>query len=90
LDGSASAAFQAAKAQPQGAPTPANTTDMSFSSVINQTDLLGGGCPADTTFQIAGSSMSIPFSQLCGPLQMLGSLMVGLSMLAAAFIVFRS
>lgn len=89
LDGSAKALYDQAKAAPAG-PAASGTVSMSFPSIISQSDLLGGSCPTDTTFSIAGSSMSIPFSQLCGPLQMLGSLMVGLSMLAAAFIVFRN
>lgn len=90
LDASAKAAYDAAKAAPVGSPSADSTTSMSFTSVISQADLLGGSCPSDTTLSVAGSTLTLPFSQLCSALQMLGAVMVGLSMLAAAFIVFRS
>jgi hypothetical protein len=78
------------QATPEGHPrAPGNitSTSLSFASVIDQSDAIGGGCPADVPI---GSIGVIPFSQLCGDLQMLGALLVGLAMLAAAFIVFRS
>lgn len=62
---------------------------LAFSSVIDQTDRLGAGCPADVSVSVAGKSVAIPFSSMCGNLQLVGNLMVGLCMLVAAFIVFR-
>lgn len=81
------AAAATGEALPPGHPGgAASSVSLEFSSVIDQTDRLGGGCPSDVSL---GMGLVIPFSQLCSPLQMLGSIMVGLSMLAAAFIVFR-
>jgi len=65
------------------------TTSLSFSGAIDQTNLLGSGCPVDVSFTLAGVALALPFSQMCGPLQMVGQLAVGLCMLVAAFIVFR-
>jgi len=62
---------------------------LSFPSIIDQTNLLGSSCPTDVAFSVGGSAMSLPLSQMCGPLQTLGSVLVGITMLAAAFIVFR-
>lgn len=64
-------------------------TSMDFATMIDQTDRVGGGCPADFSFAWAGRSLSIPFSQVCGQLQLLGQVLVGMTMLAALFIVFR-
>ena len=61
-----------------------NITSSAFS--IDQTDSLTGTCPGDMT--VAGKV--IPLSQMCGPLAMLGNVMVALAALACAFIVFRS
>lgn len=78
-------------ATPAGHPRAAGvSTSMDFSAVIDQTNRLTGGCPADVTLQVAGRSLVLGFSQMCSQLQMLGSIVVGFSMLAAAFIVFRS
>ena len=72
---------------------PANSPDaqsVSFSSAIDQTDRLGGGCPVDVAVNVAGKSVAIPFSSMCGNLQLVGNLMVGFCMFVAALIVFRS
>jgi len=63
---------------------------LTFSSVIDQTNRLNGGCPVDVAITYAGRSWVIPWSQHCDKLQLLGNLMVGVCMLAAAMIVFRS
>lgn len=71
---------------------PANSpdaADMAFSSRIDQTDRLGSGALADLVVPVGARSVTIPFSQLTSSLVMLGNLLVGVTMLAAAFIVFR-
>jgi len=66
------------------------STDISFSSAIDTTNALGGGnCPSDYSFSVSGVGMSIPFSTLCPHLAILGQIVLGFSMLAAAFIVFK-
>lgn len=62
---------------------------VAFSEVISQADLIGSGCPIDQTLDLAGYSLVLPFGKLCAPLQILGNLLVGISMFAAAFIVFK-
>jgi hypothetical protein len=77
--------------RPTGHPgTLANTTSMQLSSVLDQTQRIGGsGCPSDIAVSVMGLSASIPLSTICGPLQTAGSVIVGFCLLAAAFIVFR-
>lgn len=75
-------------ARPAGHPG-LDATTVSFQSTIDQTDRLAGGCPADVPIAVAGAALVIPFSSMCSPLQLLGGLIVGVSLLAAAFIVFR-
>lgn len=70
--------------------TTATSTSVSFSSAIDTTDRLGGACPVDQSVAFMGKTLTLPFSQLCGPLSWLGNLLVGLTMLACAFIVFKS
>lgn len=72
---------------------PGNSPDsqsISFSSTIDQTDRLGAGCPVDVSVNVGGKSVAIPFSSMCGNLQLVGNLMVGFCMFVAALIVFRS
>lgn len=82
-DGTLAAAGAAAVAG--GASAPAVSQSLQFSSVIDQTDRLAGTCPGD----IQAGGFTIGLSQMCGPLQTLGNLLVGLTMFAALFIVFR-
>lgn len=80
------------EARPFGHPgANAETSSVAFSSRIDQTDRLpGGGCPVDVAFTGAfGRSFVIPFSSMCSKLQLIGQLAVAVSMLAAAFIVFK-
>ena len=78
------------QAKPDGHPgNAAESSSVSFSSTIDQTDRLGGGCPSDFSVTVMGKSLTIPFASICDELQLLGSLMVGVCMLAAAAIVFR-
>lgn len=77
--------------RPDGHPgKDAQEQSLSFASVIDQTDRLGAGCPSDVTVSVAGKSVAIPFSSMCGNLQLVGNLMVGFCMFVAALIVFRS
>lgn len=76
--------------QPAGHPFADPTISaVQFSSVIDQTNRLGGGCPADVAVSVGGRSFVIPWSAQCDKLQLVGQLMVAVSMLAAAMIVFR-
>jgi hypothetical protein len=78
------------QARPDG--HPANAPDaqsVAFSSSIDMTDRLGGGCPSDVAVNVAGRSVAIPFSSMCGNLQLVGGLMVGFCMFVAVLIVFR-
>lgn len=79
------------EAKPTGHPgNSASSVSVAFSSSINTTNTIGGGCPADYTFAYAGGSLTIPFGSACGEFQALGTMLVAFSMLAAAFIVFRN
>lgn len=76
--------------KPAGHPGAEGTSQsMAFSSVIDQTERVGSGCPADVSIAYGGRSWVIPWSQHCDKLQLIGNLMVGICMLAAAVIVFR-
>lgn len=80
----------AAGDRPPGHPAlAASASAIDFSSAIDQTERLAGGCPADQTFMVGGKALVLPLSKLCSPLEMLGRVVVSFSMLAAAFIVFR-
>ena len=63
---------------------------MDFGSAIDQTEYFAGGGLTDLVVPLGSSSITVPFSMLNGSLAMLGNIMVGLCMLGAAFIVFRS
>lgn len=84
-------AAMSGETRPDGHPfKTAAETSMSFSSLIDRSNPIGGGCPTDTAIAYAGRSWVIPWSQHCDKFQLIGNLMVGVCMLAAAFIVFRS
>lgn len=68
--------------------TTAQQTPLSFSSGIDQTELLSGGCPANQSFTAGGRSFVVPFGTLCTPLGWLGNVLVALAFLACMFIVF--
>ena len=85
------AAAMNGQARPDGHPfASAENSSLAFSSAISQSNLLAGSCPADVAISYGGQSWVIPWSQHCDKLQLIGNLMVGVCMLAAAFIVFRS
>lgn len=68
---------------------PGNET-VSLSGRIDTSDALGGGsCIPDLNVTVMGQSISLPFSQICNSLAMLGNLLVAISMLLAARIIMR-
>lgn len=57
---------------------------------FNTSDALGGGsCIGDMSVTVAGASVSLPFSSICGHLAMLGNVLLAVSFLLAARIVTR-
>lgn len=55
---------------------------------FDQTNLLGGSCPADRTIAtVRGSAVVLPLSKLCNPAQLLGQVLLGFTALACIFIV---
>lgn len=72
---------------------PGNSTSivsMGFAERIDQTNLLGSAqCPADKVMYIASQAFTIPFSSLCGSLQLMGQVLVAICLLASVAIVFR-
>lgn len=85
-------AVAAAASQPAGHPglTP-ETVDLSLSDRINQSPLFGGTtCPSDVTATMLGQTVTLPFSDLCGYLNLMGTAGVLAALLAAAMIVFRT
>jgi hypothetical protein len=85
-------AVSAAASQPAGHPGASpETVDLSLSDRINQTPLFGGTtCPSDVSATIMGQSITVPFSDMCGYLNLMGTAGVLAALLAAAMIVFRT
>jgi hypothetical protein len=80
------------QAQPSGHPgAPGSTAGVSldFQQVIDTTNPIGGSCPADVSIPYSGKVLVIPLASMCDEFMLLGQLFVGVSMLAAAFIVFK-
>ena len=76
---------------PDGHPyNSATSNSLDFSSTIDTSDSLGAGsCPSDESISFAGTSVTLPWSQFCGSLNIAGQIAVAVSMLAAAMIVFK-
>lgn len=68
----------------------AQTVAFGLSTMLDTTPVFGGsgGCPSDFTFVYAGQTLTIPFSQACPALHMMGTIWMGLCYLMAATIVF--
>ena len=63
---------------------------VNIGSLINTSDALGGGsCITDLNITVWGSAISLPISQICPYLAMLGNVLVAVSMLLAARIITR-
>lgn len=62
-----------------------------LASRLDSTALFGtpGACPADATVSLSTGPVTLPFSRMCGQLNLIGVAMMGLAYLIAAFIVFR-
>lgn len=68
---------------------PGNET-ISLSGRIDTSDAIGGAsCVGNVNVTVWGRSVSLPFSDICPYLAMLGNVLVAVSMLMAARIVFR-
>lgn len=48
-----------------------------------------GGCPSDVSVSVLGSSVAIPFSTMCGSLNIIAVALKAFALLVAGFIVFR-
>ena len=70
---------------------PNNSTVSLSAADIDTSDALGTGahCIADKVVTVAGQSVLLPFSKVCGSLELLGNVLLGVSLLAAAGIVLR-
>lgn len=69
---------------------PRRAANVSSSGIgtFDQTNLLGGSCPADRTIAtVRGSAVILPLSKLCNPAQLLGQVLIGFTFLACIFIV---
>lgn len=47
----------------------------------------GGGCPGDRSFSVGGQNISIPFSQLCGGMEIMRLALLAVASFTAVFIV---
>jgi hypothetical protein len=62
---------------------------LALSSRLDQSDGgLGGSCPGDQTVTISGKAVSIPLSNICDPLALLGNIAFGLAALVSIRIIF--
>lgn len=66
------------------------STAIDFSTQIDQTNPFDSSCPVDQVLALGGQfgSVTLPFSTWCGSLQLIGKLVLGVCLLAAAFITF--
>jgi hypothetical protein len=56
---------------------------------FDQTNILAGACPADVLVPVSHfGSVTLPFSKLCGPAEILGNVLVAITALACVGIVF--
>lgn len=83
--------FDAAKGQKgvQNNPDNADAVDVGPGQ-FDQTDLLGGGsCISDLTINVINQSVTLPFSNVCAHLAMLGNVLLAVTFLLCARIVTR-
>ncbi|MFS2207180.1 hypothetical protein [Variovorax sp. Varisp36] len=73
------------------ADNPHNSTVSVSASDIDTSDALGYGarCISDQVVQVMGNSVLLPFSKVCGSLELFGNVMLGVTLLMAAGIVLR-
>jgi len=65
---------------------------LALASVIDSSPLFSssGACPDDVTLTVQGQTVTLPFSDMCPYLNMLGAAFMAACYLMGAFIVFRS
>lgn len=68
------------------------TQAFALSSMLDSTPLFGtsGDCIADKTVPMLGQTLTLPFSRMCGALELLGNAFLAACFLAAGMIVFRT
>lgn len=54
---------------------------------VNASDSGGGACPADRQFELAGQSISIPFSSICGYMVIMKIALLAIASFSAAMII---
>ena len=66
------------------------SSTIDFASQIDQTNPFGSSCPVDQVLALGApfGSVTLPFSTWCPSLQLIGQVVLGVCLLAAAFIVF--
>lgn len=92
VDSQALAKAEAVKTGNQTGNNPNNSSVSIGSGNFDSSDAFGLGstCPADRTITVNGQAVTwLPFSKLCGSLEMLGFVLMGVSFLLAARIVAR-
>jgi hypothetical protein len=88
IDAPANVALAAANTVPADHPR-TNGSSVSLANGFDQTNLIAGSCPGDTTIAVGGGqSVTLEFSKLCDPAGMLGNVLVAITALACVAIVF--
>ncbi len=72
-----------------GADHPGKNASTQALGTFDQTDIIGGACPADRVLGAGVIGVTIPFSQLCSPAEKLGILLVAWTAVACLGIVFK-
>lgn len=67
--------------------SPANRDTIELGGSINENSEFAGGCPQDKLVTVMGHVITIPFSNMCSILEILGSIVLAFSFVAAGRIV---
>lgn len=65
-----------------------NVANQDLTNAINTSNPIGGGCIQDRSFQVMSATVTLPFSNLCTVINMLGQIVVAFSLVAAARIIY--
>jgi hypothetical protein len=65
----------------------ANRDTIDMGTTLNESAEFGGGCPQDKFVTVLGKVITIPFSSMCSTLEILGSIVLAFSFVAAGRIV---
>ncbi|MDR7095515.1 virulence factor TspB C-terminal domain-related protein [Hydrogenophaga laconesensis] len=68
---------------------PAENAQQISVGVFDQSNPLGSSCPADISFHVAGRTMVLELSRICTWLQLIGNLLVAMSLLGATLFILR-